>query len=435
MGVQRYYMVVDGLCCQEGRTYLNMLMRCNPGVRSVSVSGSVACVETERVPNKADWARQINESGLLFTKERLISTKNPTKMRLLEFAVIAGVLACVYLLLRFGFGIDLTTTSLELGGKMTLGAAFAVGLFSSVHCMCMCGAVSLSAAFGGGGVENGGWRLAALYNAGRVVSYAAAGAVAGALGSVVQLSQTLSGVLVLLAGGMMAVMSLNMAGIVSIPLFRCVARRAECGRGAFAAGLMNVLMPCGALQSMELCALATGDPLLGAMLMALFCLGTVPLMFGVGATAASVGGAWRIWATKIASVLVLFLSLMMIGRGATVLGLGAGTAASSLVGYPGYSWAQLDGDVQTVSTSLGSNGYGDIVVYEGIPVEFTIHVEEGALTSCNRVLRMDAFGVGQVELSVGDNVISFTPDSEGNYSYSCWMGMITNGVAVVSRPE
>lgn len=433
MEAGRYYMVVDGLCCQKGRLYLNMLMRANPGVRSVGVNGTVACIETERKPNLSDWVRQVNESGLLHTSEKLISTKNPARLGFAEFAVILAVLLGLFLLLKYGFGIDPASLVPTPQAGMSLVAVFLVGLFGSVHCMCMCGAISLSSAFGASGSNDKGWKTAGLYNLGRVISYTAFGAIAGAVGSVFQLSRVVSAVLLGVFSVMMVGMALNMAGLISIPLFRCVARRAEHGRGAFAAGLLNVLMPCGALQSMQLYALSTQSALLGALSMGLFCLGTVPLMFGVGAAAASVGGTWRIRATKAAAVVVFLLALAMAGRAFTMMGLNAKTAVQSLADYPGYAVAQIDGGVQRVATDLGADGYGDILVYKEVPVVFTIHVGRGDLTGCNKALHMDAFHTGQVDLHEGDNVIEFTPHETGTFTYSCWMDMITNTVAVVDR--
>jgi len=54
-------------------------------------------------------------------------------------------------------------------------------------------------------------------------------------------------------------------------------------KGPFTVGLLNGLMPCGPLQAMQIYALSTGNPLKGALSMLLFSLGTVPLMFGLGA--------------------------------------------------------------------------------------------------------------------------------------------------------
>lgn len=435
MDSKRYYIVVDGLCCEEGRRYMSMLMRCNPGVLSVKINNFVACIETTRTPNKADWVRQINEGGLLYTRESLISERNPVRVRWFELLLIAAMLIAVYVACDRLLGYDLASAMPSIDSSMTLGAVFVTGLFCSIHCVCMCGAINLTTVFGEAGNRDEpgyrDYRPALLFNVGRLISYTAVGFAVGALGSVIQVSHAFSGAIVLLASLAMVLMALNMAGLVSIPIFRCVAHRAKAGRGAFAVGLLNALMPCGALQAMELYALTTGSPLTGALSMFLFCLGTVPLMFGLGTLASAAGGVWRIRATKVASVLLLMLALVMAGRGMTALGLGGLGATDALAGYSGYARPEVVDGVQYVETKLEPHSFGDVVVYAGIPVRLTIHAAPGTINGCNKALHIDGLGVNDVELAEGDTVIEFTPEKTGEYVCACWMDMIANTVAVV----
>jgi len=62
---------------------------------------------------------------------------------------------------------------------------------------------------------------------------------------------------------------------------------------AAACGLLNGFMPCGPLQAMQLYALGTGSFIAGATSMFMFSLGTVPLMFGLGAISSIAGGKLR----------------------------------------------------------------------------------------------------------------------------------------------
>ena len=64
----------------------------------------------------------------------------------------------------------------------TSAAAFVAGIVTSVHCVGMCGPLSCSWAVGPKG--GGFMQSTALYHGGRMVSYGAAGAVAGTLGAV-----------------------------------------------------------------------------------------------------------------------------------------------------------------------------------------------------------------------------------------------------------
>lgn len=48
-------------------------------------------------------------------------------------------------------------------------------------------------------------------------------------------------------------------------------------------------MPCGSMQSMQIIALGSGNPVSGAAAMLMFSLGTVPLMLGFGSVVSALG--------------------------------------------------------------------------------------------------------------------------------------------------
>ena len=99
----------------------------------------------------------------------------------------------------------------------------------------------------------------------------------------------------------MVVMGVNMLGIfpglrrlaVHIPNFnkKTKQKSGRKPRTPFFIGLCNGLMPCGPLQSMQVVALVSGNPLAGALSMLCFSLGTVPLMLGFGSAVSMLGKA------------------------------------------------------------------------------------------------------------------------------------------------
>lgn len=86
-------------------------------------------------------------------------------------------------------------------------------------------------------------------------------------------------------------------------------------------------------------------------------------------------------------------------------------------------------EVQTVTTSLSSGTYEPIQVKVGIPVKWTITADSQDLNGCNNEIILQDFGIQQ-ELKPGDNVIEFTPANEGEFYYSCWMGMQYSTITV-----
>ena len=180
--------------------------------------------------------------------------------------------------------------------------------------------------------------------------------------------------------------------------------------GAFVIGLLNGLMPCGPLQAMQIYALSTGSLWRGALSMALFALGTVPLMLLSGAALTLSKGRAKIAVGKVADVLMVILSLSMLNRGLVSLGLDIFPSR-----YDGYIAATVTDDVQTVEFDLQYDSYADIVVQKDIPVRVVVHADAGRITGCNNEIVSRDFGF-DVPLAPGDNVIAFTPEEAGEFT-------------------
>jgi sulfite exporter TauE/SafE len=183
-----------------------------------------------------------------------------------------------------------------------VSSLFALGLATGVHCLGMCGGVV--AAFGtqrvaivrdaraGGEVAR---QLA--FNAGRISSYAVAGAAAGLLAGFVAAQVALH----VLANLMLVLVGLQLAGAGTLlsrfetlgaPLWRRISPHA--GRmlfaptlpRAFLAGTLWGWLPCGFVYGALAIAALAGSPAGGAATMAAFGLGTLPWLLAAGVGAA-----------------------------------------------------------------------------------------------------------------------------------------------------
>jgi len=172
----------------------------------------------------------------------------------------------------------------------------ALGLLGSVgHCVGMCSPFVLFVSRRYGRPE-GGRRTAFAaqlwYTAGRIVTYAVLGALAGALGGVVELAGALFGLqraAAVVAGGVLVVWALVALSDL-VPgldsggsLFARVAGRLK-GRvpgHPFATGLFLGFLPCGLLYSAVIAAVGRGGPVEGAAALALFGVGTAPALLSV----------------------------------------------------------------------------------------------------------------------------------------------------------
>jgi plastocyanin domain-containing protein len=78
---------------------------------------------------------------------------------------------------------------------------------------------------------------------------------------------------------------------------------------------------------------------------------------------------------------------------------------------------------------MGAGRYDPITVQQGIPVKWTLNAPNGTLNGCNSSIVIPEYNI-QLKLKAGENLIEFTPDKAGTFSFSCWMGMIRSAISV-----
>lgn len=209
------------------------------------------------------------------------------------------------------------------------GSVLVASLLGSPHCAGMCGGfVCFYAAQGGRGQA-----LAhAAYNFGRLFSYLVLGLLAGALGRTLEqagagaglhgTAATAAGVVMIVWGGATL---LTAAGArlprAAAPGFlrerfaaavRAVHAQPPAVR-ALTVGLVTALLPCGWLWVYVAAAAGTGDAWTGALVMAAFWLGTVPVLAGVGLAAQRVFGPLRRRLPLVTAALLVVLGFVTIG--------------------------------------------------------------------------------------------------------------------------
>ena len=91
--------------------------------------------------------------------------------------------------------------------------------------------------------------------------------------------------------------------------------------------------------------------------------------------------------------------------------------------------AYIKDGVQYVHSELSSGKYPDITVRAGEPVEWEIEASEDNINGCNYKIFLQDFGLEHT-FTEGKNIIKFTPEQAGTYTYTCWMGMITGKIHV-----
>lgn len=200
-------------------------------------------------------------------------------------------------------------------------AILAASLLGSLHCAGMCGAfLAISLA----DRSAPAWRLQTMYHLGRLMTYVLLGALAGLLGASLDLAGSMAGVqrsaAALSSATLVVFGSVTLLRVVGVRLPRmpvpgALLRYSEAGHRvamglpatsrALMIGLLTTLLPCGWLYAFVLVAAGSGSVVLGPVIMAVFWVGTVPLLVAVGAGIRAATGPLARHAPVVAAVMLI----------------------------------------------------------------------------------------------------------------------------------
>jgi sulfite exporter TauE/SafE len=224
---------------------------------------------------------------------------------------------------------------------------FVAGILGTAHCLGMCGPFVLTI----GGSAPGWW--AALgrqlsYSAGPIFTYSVLGAAAGFCGERLSTSLPLlvniPAMLAVAAGTLLVYQGLRSAGILPRSLWRsssappatpCLAGgflaqflRQPGATGVFLAGVFTGFLPCGLLYGMLALATSTHSVFIGAATMAIFGLGTTPVMVLTGIGGRLMSLATRRWLYAGAAWCLILTGVISVARGVSFLSSSRDPAAS-----------------------------------------------------------------------------------------------------------
>ena len=213
---------------------------------------------------------------------------------------------------------------------LELGLVFVLGLVSSLHCVQMCGPIVL--AFSLPLNRSQALRAHVQYNAGRILTYALLGALAGAVGGGIGMLGRLAGLAsgarvfagcAMIVAGILMIGLLPSNGLVTIQnrgitarFSKVIGRRVLAPKGKFALGLTLGFLPCGLVYAALLKAVDSGNALAGAGTMLAFGLGTAVALLSLGAASSFV----RLprWSNRLAAVSMMLAGALLVWRGLMV---------------------------------------------------------------------------------------------------------------------
>jgi hypothetical protein len=210
---------------------------------------------------------------------------------------------------------------------VSIWGGFFIGFLGSFHCVGMCGPIALALPIG----KSSNLQLVIsriLYNLGRVVTYTFFGAIFGLFGKGIafaglqRYASIVLGASILLyyltPGKFKGKLSTTIpyelvSGFVKKSFNKLT--KSGSSQSLFLFGIINGFLPCGFVYVALAGAMTTGDFVSGAVFMALFGLGTTPIMLATSLVGKFVSGGLRSQMNKLIPIFAILLAIIFILRG------------------------------------------------------------------------------------------------------------------------
>jgi len=455
-----YY--IKGMHCASCEVLIEKKLLAESNIKSVDVSlaKGLAIVEYENdLPNIGKTNGMFEKYGYtFFNHQPRINDNSPASSK---FSINAILIAAVIAVLLF-FVLPRTSLAglVSLSSKSTLPAFFVFGLLAGISsCAALVGGIVLSMSKQWSELYSSEDRFVKkvephiLFNAGRLISYAALGGILGAIGSTFRLSPTVSSILIIVISILMVLLGLQMFGVKALRRFQISAPK---GFSRYVAdeknfkgkympmvlGALTFFLPCGFTITAQSLALLSGNFIQGMLIMLAFALGTLPMLLTIGFSSVKFLSNPKLsnQFLKVAGALVLLFALFNINSQLNVLGMGS---LNDLVSKPKQTAQNTSTDdglppivdgKQILKTDASASGYTPnyLKVRAGIPVKWEI-TDKGTSGCTNAVIAKGLFS-DSIALTNGQtSEKEFTVNSPGKYKFSCWMGMISGTIEVVAK--
>lgn len=287
----------------------------------------------------------------------------------------------------------------------------------------------------------------------KLIIHTLAGAMLGFIGSAFQANLTISLIFQTLAGLYLMASAFHLLNLH--PIFRYVVikppkflfrmtRNTSKLTDWFASGLLGlltILIPCGVTQTMEVSAMSSGSPVVGALTMFFFILGTAPLFILIGLFTATVSSLWQRRLNYLSAGLILILSLSTFNGVLTVMD--SPMSLNGLMNAYQKVRAYEQGQIAGTHTTETVNGKQQVVititpkgyqpnffqVKKNIPVELILHTKENY--TCANYFVFKAFDISARLQPTDTKTFQFTPTKTGKFNFSCSMGMYSGVMEVI----
>ena len=444
---------IKGMHCASCELLIAEELESIPGVTSAQASlktSSATIVSAEQVSDK-DIESAVQAAGYEVGYEsgrKPFITHNERVWK--DFAIGIIVVLGLYVLFQV-LGIDKLVSSTS-NSTSTGTMALLVGLTAGFStCMALIGGLVISVA--AKYAENHPTETALqkfrphlFFNAGRIVSFIAFGAIIGAIGSAFALKGTFLGLLTIAVGAVMLVLGLQLTEIfpritrgLTLPSglakkfgINTRKEREYSHKNAFLMGAATFFLPCGFTQAMQLLAVSTGNPLQAAVIMGAFAIGTTPGLLTLGGLTSVVKGAFAQRFFRIVGVLVVAMALINFTNGFTLAGLNRFLDSSNPMVNTAVQQESSEGSVILNTTFKLKE---DIVpstftAKVGQKTTLVVDVKEDG-QGCMSTIMIIGLDDSPQYLKKGKKIeLTFTATKPGTYTIACAMGVPRGSITV-----
>ncbi|MBM3231347.1 sulfite exporter TauE/SafE family protein [Candidatus Peregrinibacteria bacterium] len=441
---------ITGMTCASCELLLERKIKAIPGVASVEVNHKAdrarIAVKNGCTLDRDALASVIHAAGYSLTDENAATLRSvaPDKRKWLEIGASLLVIFALYTILQT---LDLVSLAPSTSGALSLGGIFVIGLVAGTSsCLAVTGGLLLAIAAKHNELHRSAssaekFKPLLQFNIGRLAAYYVFGGLVGLLGSTITLSTQATGYMNIVVALVMLYLALTILQLIpknSCPirppkrLSHWIAGISESKHPAapMTLGAMTFFLPCGFTQSLQLAALATGNFVMGATIMFVFALGTLPSLLGISVISSKAPGNGSRLFLRFSGSLVLLLAVFNLQSGFALTGIHTSGAFAGDKGSNAAVAPTIRGNVQEVSMKVTSYGYepSSLTINAGVPVRWKI--DGTGATGCTSIMTIPALNISQ-PLRSGENIIEFTALEKGQLAFMCSMGMVRGTFNVI----
>lgn len=261
----------------------------------------------------------------------------------------------------------------------------------------------------------------------KLIAYTILGFLLGWLGSFFQLSLTAKIIMQFAVAIFMFGAAMNLLNVH--PIFRYFAiqpprfltRKLRGQSSPVILGAFTIFIPCGTTQAMMALAIGTTNPILGALVMFAFVLGTTPVFFTLGYLATRIGEKMEKNFYKFAAIIILSLSILTFSGALSLSGFSLRDVYCTIT-FCSNNESTPTSEESTII--FNSNGYSPNIITLKANKESVIHLNNKDGAGCIQAFTIPKLNIEKIVTIGSVSDVTIPPQAPGtNINFMCSMGM------------